>query len=154
MILVYQMQTNGIHSIEENSIEKYSIDKSSCSKENIKDTEKDSCVDAFQEAIEFYCNNIGQITPYGLSVLESYKSELSVDVIIYAMKKSVEANKRTIQYIKAILNNWVNKGIKTLIEAEEESYNFKNKEIKKETEEEEIKRKTKELEEALNNADK
>lgn len=87
-------------------------------------------------------------------MLESYKSELSVDVIIYAMKKSVEANKRTIQYIKAILNNWVNKGIKTLIEAEEESYNFKNKEIKKETEEEEIKRKTKELEEALNNADK
>lgn len=132
---------------------KNSIDKSSCSKKNIKNTEKDSCVDDFQKVIDFYYNNIGQITPYGLSILESYKSELSVDVIIYAMEKSVEANKRNIQYIKAILNNWVNKGIKTLIEAEEENRSFKNKETRKETEEEEIKRKTKELEEALN-ADK
>ena len=43
------------------------------------------------------------------------------------MKKSVEANKRTIQYIKGILNNWSKKGIKTVLEAEQEDENFRKK---------------------------
>ena len=37
------------------------------------------------------------------------------------MEISVEANVRTIQYIKGILNNWSKKGIKTLVEAKEEN---------------------------------
>ncbi len=47
------------------------------------------------------------------------------DVIIYAMQLSVEANKKTINYIKAILNNWSKAGIKTLIQAKEENKSFK-----------------------------
>ena len=43
------------------------------------------------------------------------------DVIIYAMKISVEADKRNIKYIKAILNNWAKKGIKKLVDAKKES---------------------------------
>ena len=43
------------------------------------------------------------------------------------MKKSVEADKRTIQYIKGILNNWGKKSIKTLLEAEKEDEEFRNK---------------------------
>ncbi len=46
---------------------------------------------------------------------------MSADLIIYAMEISVEANVRTIQYIKGILNNWSKKGIKTLAEAKEEN---------------------------------
>lgn len=74
---------------------------------------------------------------------------MSNELIILAMKKAVEANIRTIQYIKGILNNWHKKGIKTLIEAEEESYKFKNKNevIKEESEEERIARRVKEMEE-------
>lgn len=48
------------------------------------------------------------------------------DLIILAMKKSVEANKRTIQYIKGILNNWSKKGIRTILEAEQEDKSYKN----------------------------
>ena len=44
-----------------------------------------------------------------------------------AMKKSVEANKRTIQYIKAILNNWQKAGIKTVLQAEQEDEQFRKK---------------------------
>ena len=44
-----------------------------------------------------------------------------------SMKKSVEANKRTIQYIKAILNNWSKKGIKTVLDAEQEDKKFRKK---------------------------
>ena len=81
----------------------------------------DSCVDGLQEVIDFYNNNVGNLTPFGLSLLTDYVKEMGKDIVIYAMQISVEANKRTIQYIKAILNNWQKAGIKTLIEAQEES---------------------------------
>ena len=88
----------------------------------------DSCVDGLQKVIDFYNNNIGMLTPYGLQLLESYVKEMPVDLIIYAMQISVEANKRTIQYIKAILNNWQKSGIKTLVEAKKESNKNKSAE--------------------------
>lgn len=102
----------------------------------------DSCVDGLQEIINFYNENIGLITPYGLEILTDYAKEMSSDAIIYAMKKAVEANVRTIQYIKGTLNNWQNAGVKTLIQAEEESQKFKKEKIveKKETIEEQAER--------------
>lgn len=72
---------------------------------------------------------------------------MSSDLIILAMQKAVEANKRTIQYIKGILNNWSKKGIKTVIEAEKEDEQFRNRNIvQEETEEEKMARKIKMLE--------
>ena len=114
----------------------------------------DSCVDGLQDVIDFYNDNIGLITPYGLEVLSDYAKEMSYDVIIYAMQKAVEANIRTIQYIKGTLNNWQKAGVKNLIQAKEESRNFKkgkSEPVKGETEEEAIARKTRELEEAIKN---
>lgn len=92
----------------------------------------DSCVDGLQEVVEFYNQNIGLITPHGLEVLEDYVREMPSNLIIYAMQISVEANKKTIQYIKAILNNWQKAGIKTLIQAKEENQKRK-KDNKKQT---------------------
>ena len=72
---------------------------------------------------------------------------MTSDLIILAMQKAVEANKRTIQYIKGILNNWSKKGIKTVLEAEKEDEQFRNRNIvQEETEEERMARKLKELE--------
>ena len=69
------------------------------------------------------------------------------ELIILAMKKAVEANNRTIQYIKGILNNRSKKRIKTVIEAEKEDEVFRNKStMQEETEEEKIARKIKMLE--------
>lgn len=86
----------------------------------------ESCVDGLQDVIDFYSNNIGLIAPYGLKILESYLEEgIPAELIIYAMQKAVESNKRTIQYIKGILNSWSKKGIKTLIQAKEEEQEFK-----------------------------
>ena len=87
----------------------------------------DSCVDGLQKIIDFYNENIGMITSYGIEILSDYAKEMSADLIILAMKKSVEANKRTIQYIKGILNNWSKKGIKTVIQAEQEDEQFRRK---------------------------
>ena len=87
----------------------------------------DSCVDGLQKIIDFYNENIGMITSYGIEILSDYAKEMSADLIILAMKKSVEANKRTIQYIKGILNNWSKKGIKTVLQAEQEDEQFRKK---------------------------
>lgn len=113
----------------------------------------DSCVDGLQDVIDFYQDNISLITPYALEVFTDYAKEMPCDVIVYAMKKAVEANVRTIQYIKGTLNNWQNAGVKTLIEAKEESQKFKNNKQepkKEETEEERIQRKLKEMEALAN----
>ena len=95
--------------------------------DNDNENVNDSCVDGLQRIIDFYNKNIGLITPYGVQVLEDYAKEMPTDLIIYAMEISVEANIRTIQYIKGILNNWSKKGIKTLVEAKEENH----KQVKK-----------------------
>ncbi len=86
----------------------------------------DSCVDGLQKIIDFYNENIGLITPYGVEVLEDYSKDMPTDLIIYAMQISVEANKRTIKYIKAILNNWQKAGIRTLVQAKDENHKKKN----------------------------
>ena len=99
---------------------------------NANDNVSDSCVDGLQEIINFYNNNIGIITPYGLETLSDYAKEMPKDLIILSMKKATEANIRTIKYIKGILNNWSKKGIKTLAEAEKEDEEFKSKGKQKE----------------------
>ena len=81
----------------------------------------DSCVDGLQEVIDFYNNNIGFLNPYGLKILESYVEDMSSELVIYAMQIAVENNKKTISYIKAILNNWSKANIKTLEEAKREN---------------------------------
>lgn len=88
---------------------------------NVITTISDSCIDGLQKVIDFYNENIGMITPYGIEILSDYAKEMPIDLIIYAMQISVEANKKTIQYIKAILNNWQKAGIKTIADAKNES---------------------------------
>lgn len=89
--------------------------------DNDNDNVSDSCVDGLQGVIDFYNNNIGFLSPYGLKILESYAKDLSSELVIYAMQISVENNKKTISYIKAILNNWTKANIKTLEEAKREN---------------------------------
>ena len=93
---------------------------------NITTTVGDSCVDGLQQIIDFYNNNIGLITPYGVEILADYAKEMPVDLIILAMQKAVEADKKTIQYIKGILNNWSKKEIKSVIDAEKEDKQFQS----------------------------
>ena len=88
---------------------------------NNNDVVSDSCVDGLQEVIDFYNNNIGFLNPYGLKILESYAEDMSSELVIYAMQIACENNKKTISYIKAILNNWAKANIKTLEDAKREN---------------------------------
>lgn len=119
---------------------------------NVNENVGDSCVDGLQDIIAFYENNITAITPFSADILSDFLEEMGKDLVILAMQKAVEANIRTIQYIKGILNNWSKKGIKTVLQAKEEDQRYKNKNISlQETKEEEMARRIKELEEEQKN---
>lgn len=92
--------------------------------------QSDSCVD---EVVKFYEENIGAITPYEFELLDSYRTDFSDDIIIFALKLQVEAKASTIKYAKAILNNWKNKNIKTLLDAKRENEKMKKEEPIKNT---------------------
>ena len=72
-------------------------------------------------AIEFWNNNIGQLTPYELQKLESYLDDFSEDVIILAMKKAVEKKVRTLSYVEGILRSWKAKELFNLVDIENEA---------------------------------
>lgn len=121
---VYNLDTECIHSIDKNRLDKISIDKNSKEKEQ---EESESCGDGFQNVSKFYEENINLLTPYTSKLLEDFTDELGEDLVIYAMQISIENNKRTISYIKAILNNWSKANIKTLAEAKDENQNKNEK---------------------------
>lgn len=78
----------------------------------------DSCVD---EVVKFYEQNFGTISPFIFETLNGYRSDFTDDIIIYAMQLAVKANAKTINYIKAILNNWQKANVKSLLDAKNEN---------------------------------
>lgn len=67
------------------------------------------------EVIKFYEDNITLITEKSATILFNYLEKFSKDIIIYAIK--LAKNKKSIDYIDGILNNWSIANIKTLEEA-------------------------------------
>lgn len=89
--------------------------------------QSDGCVD---EVVKFYEQNFGTISPFIFETLNSYRGNFTDDIIIYAMQLTVESGAKTINYIKAILNNWQKVNVKTLFDAKKEN-EVKRLEVKK-----------------------
>ncbi len=80
----------------------------------------------------------------------SYLQELPLEVIEIALEKTSEVNGKW-KYAKKILNDWVESKINTIEKVTAEEINFRNKSKPlEETDEEKIKRRTKELEDQIN----
>lgn len=86
---------------------------------------KDSIDDA--EIIKCYEENIGLITPATAELLLSYLDIMDKDLIIKAIKIATINNKRSGRYIQGILNDWNRKGLKTLLDIENEEQHYNNK---------------------------
>ena len=140
---VYKMDTQD--RIGKDRLDKESIDKSSSSINNINNNiandscadglqnVSDSCDDGLHDIIDFYNKNIRPITPYEAEFIKSYLDDgIAADVITYACQLAAEAKVKRFNYIKAILNNWLKAGIKTLDKAKEE-HNLKYCKIDKDT---------------------
>nr|WP_239540114.1 DnaD domain protein [Salimicrobium jeotgali] len=79
------------------------------------------------EAVQFYQNNIGILHPHISNEIARWIAELGEDLTIEAMKRALERNKVSWGYVKSILKSWVNKGIKTIEQAEAEEVEHRNK---------------------------
>ena len=100
-------------------------------KENkIKEEEKE---EKLQGVINEYENNIAPATAMTIEILQSYYEDLGQELIIEAIKRASLANKRSCKYIQGILNSWISKGFKTLIEVKNEEEEFRNKNSTKDT---------------------
>ena len=120
--LVYQLDTNGIHSIDKNSIEENSIYNT---------TTNISIFDFLQE-------NGFVLSPIHYEIINTWNDD---ELTRYAIKKAVLNNKYNINYVDKILHSYQKENITTVqqaIESDEEfnkkkdSY-YKNKYSKKET---------------------
>ena len=100
--------------------------------------EKEGEEEKKKAVVDFFQNNLGELTPFGLEQLESYYDDFDPEVIIYAMQIAVEQNKRTIGYVKGILNNWNKKGLFNIVDIKNEK-----REEKEETDEELFQRRLK-----------
>lgn len=79
---------------------------------------------------EFVESNFGRIlSPIEIQKIDRWKDKYDLDIIKYAVEISVMNNKKTFNYVNAILENWKTAGYKTLQE-------IKDNKIKKEDEEE------------------
>lgn len=70
-----------------------------------------------------YEEEIGHATPFILDVLCSYLDDLTEEMIIKAINIASTNNKKSLNYIKGILNSWINKGYKTVGDIQESKTN-------------------------------
>ena len=73
-----------------------------------------------QNAHSFYQANFGIEPPFIMQDIEHWISDLNEELVIEALKKTVEAEK-PYNYAKGIMRNWIKKGIKTLADVEAET---------------------------------
>ena len=67
-----------------------------------------------EDIINYYNNNIHNITQIELEKIENWEKEFTDDIIKEAINIAVMNNKRNMGYINGTLRNWKDKGIKTL----------------------------------------
>ncbi|BDR71261.1 hypothetical protein K144313037_p20480 (plasmid) [Clostridium tetani] len=104
------------------------------------DIDKDIKIDS--NYVEFFNNNFHLITKYELDTLKSYEDDkLQPGLITLALQKAVDKNKRSLDYVKGILNNWLKNNIKTVEEAEAREKEFKREKEEKKTKYSNVERK-------------
>lgn len=104
------------------------------------DIDKDIKIDS--NYVEFFNNNFHLITKYELDTLKSYEDDkLQPGLITLALQKAVDKNKRSLDYVKGILNNWLKNNIKTVEEAEAREKEFKREKQEKKTKYSNVERK-------------
>lgn len=99
-------------------------------KDKDKDKELDKDKDKEIEGDKDYIfNTIEQsygrtLSSFEYEMVEEWMKQYSVDLIIYAIKKSVLANKKTIRYTNGILKNWKSSGYQTIADIDDNESMF------------------------------
>ncbi|OEH53144.1 hypothetical protein AQ616_17850 [Oceanobacillus sp. E9] len=79
------------------------------------------------DAIQFYQNNFpGEPSAFERDSMMQWIEDCGDDLVIEALKRSLDRNKRNWGYAKSILNSWHHKNIKTVEQAKAEEVQFQN----------------------------
>ncbi len=74
-----------------------------------------SCYDArIKKIIQLYEQNIGVLSPVAVDELKDILSTHTPELVELAISEAVKANARSIKYIRGVLRNWDNAGVKTV----------------------------------------
>lgn len=88
-----------------------------------------------KNCISFYMENINPlITPHEAEVLNDYSEDLSDEIIIYAIKDAIEHKATNMNYIKKILDRYIQQGIKSIEQLKIQENVKKQKEVEYEHE--------------------
>lgn len=145
-----QVATNGIHSIEENSIDKISIEENSSSSVNNVLYNPDA-----EKIQKVMIETIGTTNINNIKECINYLDKLPLELIEYALRKTARIERPSWQYTIPILESYIRKNLKTLEEVQADDLKHKTKNnnaVLEETEEEKKARKIRELEESFKNA--
>lgn len=79
-------------------------------------------------SVEYYEQEIGQLSPHQMEVLFNYEDNLGIDLIKEAINKTVNSNAKNFRYLEAILKDWKKFGYKSLEDINGKSSNEINEE--------------------------
>ncbi len=102
-------------------------------KENSEERNKDHKDMVQNKNVVYHCfkNNFHLPSPIELQKLNQWVEDMGEPLVLKALEEAVGVNKRNLNYVSGILNNWLSEGITTLKEAEEAIRRYK--ELKKAT---------------------
>lgn len=83
-------------------------------KEETKNDTVSSAAKNFSDVISVFNNNIHPVTQLEYEKIKDWCNEVECEVVIRAIEEAVYYNKRSMQYINAILNNWLRNNLKTI----------------------------------------
>ena len=105
-------------------------------KENLKDnninnnnTSNNNYLDNKEIIYDYYQQEIGQLTPNQYEILNTYLEELDPLLIKEAINISVNNGAKSMNYLKAVLNNFIDKGYKYITDLEKPVRIDKNDEL-------------------------
>ena len=109
----YECLTDVKPMLNQNRIEESSIE------ENNNYYNIDNLNNSSSRCFKFFQSNFINSTPYEYSVIENLIKDYGEELVLSALKKSLEAGKRNLNYTKGTLRNWKRDGIKTVEDVKE-----------------------------------
>ncbi len=82
-------------------------------------------------AIDFYMKNFGFISPFMGEEINQWVDDLNQEMVVEAMKITLQNNTRNWSYVKGILKDWHQQGFKTIQDIESAQLEFRRKQQNK-----------------------
>lgn len=80
---------------------------------------------SMSDVFNTYQNEIGLLSPTISDTFKAYESDISIELMILAIKTAVKSNARRLSYIEGIFKNWTNEGIHTIDELKAKEFERK-----------------------------